>query len=872
MKFSNLILGTTAMAVAMSAGSAMAQSDEIIVTATKREQTLQEVPIAVSVVDGSTIEKAQIIDILDLQSVVPSLRVSQLQQSGNSTFIIRGFGNGANNTGIEPSVAVFIDGVYRSRSSGSISDMPDVERVEVLRGPQSTLFGKNASVGVISFVTAEPKFEHEGSVSLTAGNYGQFIAKGHLTGPVSENMAFSLAASRNVRDGYAVNIVDGTELNNRDRSSIRGQLLFEPTENMSIRLIADYDKLDEVCCYTPNAVNGPAGAAIAAAGGQIITNPFGYETALDVNPVNEISNSGISGQVDWDLEIGTLTSITSHRNQDVYSNGDVDFTSLNAISSNKLDNDISTFTQEIRLAGGTDRMDWLVGGFYFDEDIISDGDVLYDAGFYNYASVLSGGLIGGVEAVLGYQPGSFFAPGTGSREHFTQENTSYSLFGQVDFDITDRLTGTLGVAYINDEKDVTGTVMNDDLYASLDLFTELNDPNRLRLLPLDQIPSIGADFDTVVLVTAYEAVTGMAFDQAAYIALLTAAGGGDPTAIATVNAINGTVPVVTPLVSAQIATGLADSLDDLQFLLPFVNFPNAFEDGNSSDDKVTYTARLAYDINDNVNVYASYGTGFKASSWNLTRDSSFFPADEADLRGAGLVPNNRVAGTRYAGPEDTEVIEIGMKANFDQLSIAVAAFDQTVEGFQSTIFQGTGFVLSNAGKQSTTGIEIDGTWRPTDNFTLAFGGTFLDPTYDEFKNAPVTLGSDLDLADGVADGSGDLSGTTPAGISETNVYLGAQFDHSFQNGAEGYIRADYIHESDVQLVENVPEFVGTREVNTVNASAGVEIEGYEISIWGRNITDDEFYQSGFPTVAQTGSWNVYPNQPKTYGVTLKANF
>lgn len=139
----------------------------VTVTATKREQTLQEVPVAVSVVDEAVIADAEVQDLGDLQSLVPSLRVGQLQSSANTNFVIRGFGNGANNAGIEPSVGVFIDGVYRSRSAAQIADLPNLQRVEVLRGPQSTLFGKNASAGVISIVTQEPQFEQMGSVELS---------------------------------------------------------------------------------------------------------------------------------------------------------------------------------------------------------------------------------------------------------------------------------------------------------------------------------------------------------------------------------------------------------------------------------------------------------------------------------------------------------------------------------------------------------------------------------------------------------------------------------------------------------------------------------------------------------------------------------
>lgn len=146
-------------------------SNVIIVTASKREQTLQETPISVSVTSGDVLEQAQIRDVLDLQTVTPSLRVSQLQNSSSTTFIIRGFGNGDNNFGVEPSVGVFIDGVFRSRSAASLSDLNMVQRIEVLNGPQSTLFGKNASAGVISVVTKEPQYEFGGQIEASYGNY-----------------------------------------------------------------------------------------------------------------------------------------------------------------------------------------------------------------------------------------------------------------------------------------------------------------------------------------------------------------------------------------------------------------------------------------------------------------------------------------------------------------------------------------------------------------------------------------------------------------------------------------------------------------------------------------------------------------------------
>lgn len=879
----SLSVGMTALlasgpltATAQEDGEETKRLTTVTTTATKREQTLQDVPIAVSVVDIETMQDAQIVDILDLQSVVPSLRVSQLQQSGNSSFVIRGFGNGSNNIGIEPAVAVFIDGVYRTRAAGGLADYADIERIEVLRGPQSTLFGKNASVGVISVVTQAPEFESGGTIEATLGNYNSKILKGRVTGPIGDTVAVSLSGSMNTRDGYADNVALGTELNDRDRWSIKGQVLIEPADNLSIRLIADYDELDEVCCFTPNIINGPTGAAIQFAGGQVISDPFSYTTALDQDPINEISNGGLSMQIDWETGLGTVTSITSTREQDVYSDGDVDFTSLRVTSANETDYRTNTFTQELRLSGETENFDYLVGGFYFDENVDLQSNVLYGDQFYPYAAALAGAtgaptLFPALEASLGYAPLTFFEAGTGSREEFNQKNESYSLFGQTDWHLTDRLTATLGLAYIDDQKTVTANAVSTDVLASIDLAAELSDPDVLRALPLADITAIGASFDNIVLATAYELVTSTPFDVADYTALLIAAGGGDPVAIATVGGINATAanPAVIGGTGVVVGGGLASVLTDFQFLPGFLNFPNSVEGNSSNDDELTYTARLAYDVNDSLNVYGSYATGYKATSWNLTRDSSYFASDAAAL--AGQIPTNRAAGTRFAAPEETKVFELGAKWSTSNLNVNVAVFDQTVENFQSTIFQGTGFVLANAGEQSTTGIEWDLTWLPTDHLTLGFAGLVQDPTYDSFVNAPVQEGSAIDLADGTEDGSGDLSGAQPGGISETSLFFSGKYDYDLNDNISGFVRGDYVYESEIPVVDNIPQV--TREVSTMNASAGLSWEnGLDVSVWVRNLNKDEYFTSGFPTVAQAGSVNGYTNAPQSYGITMRKSF
>ena len=282
-----------------------------------REKTLQEVPVSVSVVTADTVEKANILDIFDLKAVVPSLDTRQYQSSVNSTFFIRGFGNGANNPGIEPSVAVFIDGVYRSRIQSQISDLPMIERIEVLRGPQSSLFGKNASAGVVNIVTKKPSFEKSGMVSVGFGNFNSKVGKIYYTGPLNEVMAYSISANVNKRDGHTKNLVTGNTINSRDRFGLRAELLYQPDEDLTVRMTADYDENDEVCCAVGSVSYGAANLiklAFSPGMGMAANDPFTQEAYFSFDPTSKGDNSGFSLHVTKNLENAVLESITSFRN------------------------------------------------------------------------------------------------------------------------------------------------------------------------------------------------------------------------------------------------------------------------------------------------------------------------------------------------------------------------------------------------------------------------------------------------------------------------------------------------------------------------------------------------------------------------------
>jgi iron complex outermembrane receptor protein len=770
--------------------------ERIMITASKRSTGLQETPIAVTVVGSEAIEQTKVQDMGDLQTLVPTLRVNALQRSTNSNFSIRGFGNGTNNTGIEPSVGIFIDGVYRSRAAAQIGDLPRLQQVEVLSGPQSTLFGKNASAGVISVRTAAPSYDFEGKVEAGVGNYNQRLLKGFVTNGITDELAFSLSGGMNTRDGFTDSVVGLGKLNDRDRWNIRGQALYEPTEAVTVRFIADYSEIEELCCTVADVINGPTTAAVRALGGVVLdtTDPFAYESALNIDPINNVEDGGVSMQIDVDFEGFALTSISAFRNNESSYFSDVDYTSLDILQEEG-HTKIDTFTQELRLTStGDNKLDWMVGAFVFSEDVDTGDTLFYGDGTRPYFNTLGlAPLLAGLEGVFGLAPGTYFAAGPTLNSEFTQKNDAYSLFVNFDYHLTDDFTATLGLSYTDDKKDVTIKSINNEVLSSTDLDNDLT----LFGVPLPLIPTLAPFIPT---------------------------------------------------------------LKGVQFLPPQLVFPNDVEDGKSSDSKTTWSVRLAYELNRNINFFATAATGFKATSWNLSRDTRPFLTDQAALAAANLLQKNQSYGTRLAGPEEATVYELGMKTQFKDGAFNITLFDQTIKGFQSSTFVGTGFVLSNAGQQSTKGIEFDSVYNATDNLRVTFAGTFLDPIYDSFLGG---LG---------INGPQDLSGETVANVSERNFTLGLTYNLEFDNGMYGYLRTDYQYESETRLVFNVPEQF-THKVNTINASAGLSMKnGVSLQIWVRNLNNDETYLSAFPPPIQAGSFNAYPNQPRTFGASVSYEF
>ncbi len=852
-----------------------AMGNEIIITATKREQTLQSTPVAVSVTTAQTIERAQIRDIADLVSVVPSLRVSQSQSAFATQYSIRGFGTSGNNLGLEPSVAMFVDGVYRSRSIAQISDLPDIQRVEVLRGPQSTLFGKNASAGVISVVSKKPSFNLGGSVEASYGNYNAIVGKAYITGPLSETIAASLSVGINKRDGYVTNAFNGDDIGNRNRWFTRGQMLFEPSDQLKIRLIADYDQLDEKCCAVFNLRRSAASGAVLAVGGQLNdpNTPFADVIYSDVVPSSKVRNYGFSGQIDYEIGPITLTSITAYRDTKMDANQDVDFSSAPlATGANIGQARLKTFTEEFRVATNLDGpLNVLLGGYYFKEKVDSADSIVYQSGFRNYANLLIGGpvtfpsndfAVDSLEATLSSLSGQnyinkFFIPGQGFFNKFKQDNEAYSIFGNVDFEVSDRLTLTLGANYTRDSKNVSSNSLSTDIFASVDL-TALG---QTAIFQQGLATQIGNILSLGRLATGAE-IGAFATSSAANNAIYNQVVAGT-SAFAAANASN---PAVNPLLG----------LRPFQFLKPILNIPNSVENGQSRDGDWSYVARLAYEVNDHLNVYASWATGFKASSWNLSRDSNPLPADLIRIRAAGIATPNLGSGTRFARPENSEVFELGIKGNWGIASGNLTIFKQSIKDFQANTFIGTSFVFANAEKQSTFGVEFDGRVNPTRELSLMVAMTYLEPKYDSY------VGSVF----------GDVSGETIGNITQLSATFGVQWDKELASGDHFILSGDFHYEAPVQVEPGLTNYIvrnpGSppnyapariaaaafrREINDLNASITYAFDmGLELTVWGRNLLDHRYVADIFDSVAQNQSVSGYTNQPRTYGVAARFRF
>lgn len=426
LRFASVIPLLAAGAVSQAASAQEAEEaaesglNVIVVTAQKREQNVQNVPVAVSVTTGEDLERLQVTNVESLQYSTPSLVVAGGDPS-RKRFGIRGISDQSRNAGFDNRIGVYVDGVWVGRSAASNQATLDVASVEILRGPQGTLFGKNTVAGAINIITAKPQFGTSGYLEAEYGNYDNRRLKGMLNVAASDNVAMRVSGMVYKRDGFVQNISNGLDYDTRDDYGLRGQLLIESGDT-SLYITADTAQFKGRGLVSGDLINDPRA-------------PGPREIAIDELQNYKIGIDGLSAQVDHEFgNGGTLTSITAFRTSSYNAANDEDSTPFPFATTKPVFEDTSHFSQEIRYASDdSGRFDYVVGLFYLTQDIDGGGTATAFA-----------------PAINPLAPPIF----VGVTQDGTVKSQSYAAFVHANFDITDRLELTAGARFNKEDKSV----------------------------------------------------------------------------------------------------------------------------------------------------------------------------------------------------------------------------------------------------------------------------------------------------------------------------------------------------------------------------------------------------------------------------------
>ncbi len=398
---------------------------DIIVTAQRRAQRLQDVPLSVTAIGGAALERTAVTNLADIQALVPNVNISF--HNAAAVVAIRGIGFDILTAGADGSVAIHTDGVYQSRPSASLGALFDVDRIEVARGPQGTLYGRNATGGAINVLSRRPTDTPEGYLNLTYGNYNEVSVEGALSGPVAgEVLRARIAAKVEQRDGFGRNLFNGRDVDDVKSRAVRGELDFRPADKVSFLLIGEYFKRDD-----SGAANHVAGCATPVCGPNAATSR-GYslpanprDVDQDFQPIYRPEQYGVSLIGKVELPFADLTSISGYRDGRFYFLTDFDGTEQPQAFLTREEN-YQTFSQEVQLSHSGRTFDWLVGGFYFYEK--------------NYARA-NGHFVPFLAPLVS----QYFQGGT-------LYTDAYAGFGELSYHATGRLTLTVGGRYSNERK------------------------------------------------------------------------------------------------------------------------------------------------------------------------------------------------------------------------------------------------------------------------------------------------------------------------------------------------------------------------------------------------------------------------------------
>lgn len=817
-----------------------ANDTTIIVTATRRAQDVQDIPLAVTAISPQQLEAQRVVNIQQIAALAPSFTASQAQlASGSVVLRVRGIGTTSNNIGFESAVGIFIDGAYQSRPGVALSEFVDVERVEVLRGPQGTLFGRNTSAGALNITNVRPDVtEFGGFVNAEYGNFDEISLQGAINLPiVQDTVAVRLTGAYRQRDGF-LDVVNRTgtkigETNSVDQWLVRGQIGWDTDSGLRGRIIADYSKSKSSCCGAIELYQSPlvTGGAYAAVGlglnggnGQPVVattrdDQGTFERALDNRtvsanfaPVADIDNYGVTGELEFPVsDNADLIFIGSYRKYQSFENYDSDFTALDIFNVPALNLDIDTWTAELRFQGEAmgGKLNYMFGGFYSDEKI--DQSVSFSLG-QDFGENVGALLFVPTGGALGPNPLTLFTgvdpAGTSNTNRFQQDAKSYAIFTHNSLEITDGLELTLGARYSWEEKSggFDQTAINNQICpATL---------GALGAIPAPLRPS--------------------------FIGL---------------GCFGFTAPADLPQAAA----------------LPLVRtFQSEFK-----DEELIYTVKLGYEISPWISSYASFTHGYKAGGINLDTTAAVAGADPTFLS------------------EEVDAYELGVKAQTPNrnLTVNVAAFYEKFTNFQVLEFTGTAFATFNVPIAETRGVEIESLFRPNDELTFNLGATFLEASYPD--DCAGTQTSVQVVA---------LCGNTLTNAPQVVALLGGMWEKPISDSTEFFLSGQIRLEGDQrtstqaiilpdaaqiaaagglqQAIDAAPPIIADIQDGKafINMRAGLRFAGgkYAIEGWVTNLTDEVVRGVTFNTTLRgsgaANSRSAFSLPPRQYGVTLRAQF
>lgn len=832
---------------------APAASEEIVVTATQRATSLQDVAVAVTPVTAELVKNAGVADIQDLQQVVPSLQFNVSENETSATARLRGIGTQGSNFGLESSVGVVVDGVYRVRNGVALSDLGEVAQIEVLRGPQGTLFGRNTSAGLINVKTAPPNLNEYG-VNLEGeyGNFDSWRVGGDVNVPIiQDQLAVKVYGATAQRDGFlTVNPGLPNQFDSNDRNfwTIRPQLLWSPTSDIDVRIIGDYTRRDEQCCaaqvFSPQLLSGnffqgppsaanpngpppvafpaPTTQAVAALGGY---GPGGAAAGLarlqggdledrigfaNRNFAQDLTEWGVSGQFDWDLGWATLTSVTAYRDW-LYEQGqDADFSGLDLfIRPDDGDTfaNFEVFSQEIRLAGSVGPVDWLGGFIFANEDLTRQDKLIIGNQLDDFLTVLSAGFAG-----LGALPENpdFLNGIGGGLDRYEQDSESYAVFTHNIWHVDDKTEVTLGLRYTHEVKELT------------------------------------ADFQTIAApganLAAFAGVLG------SINTALTPFANCNPNSLPPAAFGAAAIGAVVGLRAGYCLAGFRSELDAVGY------------DQRRTEDQVTGIFSVSRRLTDNLRGYASYSKGYKAGGFNLDRDFTFT-----------LVGGS--PSTEFQ-EETVDAFEVGAKTTWldGDLLINVAGFYQTFDNFQLNTFNGLQFVVTAIPEVVSQGFEVDYIWNtPVQDLSLSGGVAFADAEYGEDGGFVAANANPV---------NGELSLFRLPNATLTNqpnwtVTSALTYDPLlFNETVRGLFHIDFRWVTDQNTGSQLnPAFVQP-SYYLVNGRIGMSFleERVGVEVFARNILDADYQQIAFDLPFQSGANGAFLGDPRTYGVALRLSY